>query len=95
MESFAEYGIKVKFFRKRAHLSQFELEIKTGLASGMICRIEKGLTNPSKETLQRIAKALQLTSFEVAYLFGIDTNQLLNTPKELVINTINGSLQTN
>lgn len=74
-----DYGNKIKYFRKRASLSQFELELKAGFANGVICRIEKGLTNPSKETLHKIAQVLNLSQVELAYLFGINlavTNQL-------------------
>lgn len=65
-------GEKVKFYRKQAGITQLELELRINAAFGSISRIENGLTNPTKETLFAIAKALGLGPFETADLFGIN-----------------------
>jgi transcriptional regulator with XRE-family HTH domain len=66
----ASIGEKLKFFRKRADLSQFELENQVGLANGVVSRIENGVTNPTKETLYNIFSVLDLNTKEKDYLFG-------------------------
>lgn len=65
-------GEKVREFRNRADLSQFELETIIEAATGTISRIETDQVNPTKETLLRIASALDLSGLETASLFSLD-----------------------
>lgn len=65
-------GEKVKLYRKKAGITQLELELRINAAFGSISRIENGVTNPTKETLFAIAKALGLGPFETADLSGIN-----------------------
>ena len=64
-------GDKVKAYRKRACLSQLQLELMTDLSEGSICRIESNSINPTKETILRLSKALKLSREEIIDLFGI------------------------
>jgi transcriptional regulator with XRE-family HTH domain len=60
----------IKIFRKDAGLTQKELAKKTGLSFSMISKLESGeQTNPSLETIRRIADVLRVMPGE-----------LLNTP---------------
>lgn len=60
----------LKMFRKDAGLTQKELAGKTGLSFSMISKLESGeQTNPSLETIRKIADVLRVTPGE-----------LLNTP---------------
>ncbi len=70
----SKLGEKIKFFRKRAGLTQFNLELEIGLAQGAISRIESGKVNPTKETIADIAYSLKLDTSEIASLFGIEIN---------------------
>ncbi len=63
-------GTRLKYFRKRAGLSQFQLEIDTVSSPGSVSRIESGETNPNKETLTNLADGLKLNPKERSYLFG-------------------------
>lgn len=63
-------GRKIKYFRERAGLTQFELELALRTSPGSISRIEKDKTNPTKETLLRLASELNLNKFEIDYLVG-------------------------
>lgn len=67
-------GKRLRYFRERAGISQLELETEINSSSGVISRIEKGKTNPTKETLNRIIKALDLSPIEVNYLVGKFSN---------------------
>ncbi|MBR6472270.1 MAG: helix-turn-helix domain-containing protein [Firmicutes bacterium] len=51
-------GEEVRAARARKGLSQKELSAVTGIDQADISRIERGIANPSVETLYRIAKAL-------------------------------------
>lgn len=66
------YGNKIKTLRKKAGITQLELELRINAAFGSISRIENGVTNPTKETLFLIAQALKLTLEETIYLFGFE-----------------------
>lgn len=74
-------GEKIRHYRKRAGLSQLELEVEIGAATGSISRIEGGVVNPTKETLQAIAAVLKLDNTELSDLFGLQ--QLLPTQAEV------------
>lgn len=63
-------GQKIRYFRKRAGLSQMELELEIGASNGSLSRIESGETNPMKETLEKISRTLGLTLKEINYLDG-------------------------
>ncbi len=65
-------GQKIRQFRKRAGISQFELENTIGLSPGHLSRIENGQIEPTKETIIDIAYALRLNTREIASLFGIE-----------------------
>jgi|GEM_PF-2564083 len=65
-------GQKIRQFRKRAGLSQFELELEIEASQGSLSRIESGRTNPTKETIVDISKTLKLDKKETASLFGIE-----------------------
>jgi transcriptional regulator with XRE-family HTH domain len=63
----------VKQFRVSRGVSQLELEISTGLSFGSVSRIENSRINPTKETLYKIATALELNEEELIKLFAIDS----------------------
>jgi transcriptional regulator with XRE-family HTH domain len=64
-------GEKLKSFRTRAGLSQLDVEVACDMSSGMLSRIEKGLVNPTKETIRGLAQVLKLSQNELADLFDI------------------------
>jgi transcriptional regulator with XRE-family HTH domain len=72
MENKLTLGEKIRSFRKRAGLSQFELENKIGASAGTLSRIESNEVNPTKETLIRLADSLELNQYDAAELFNID-----------------------
>ena len=67
-----KYGEKVKKYRKVHKLSQLHLELEAGLSNGVISRIENSVINPSKETLFKIAIALELNIHELTDLVCLD-----------------------
>lgn len=73
MSQSTEVGSKIKAFRQARDISQLELESTAGLAPGMVSRIENGLTNPTKETLLRLADSLELNMAELLYIFGLNS----------------------
>lgn len=63
---------KVRFFRRRAGYSQLNLEAEADLSEGSISRIENENRNPTKETLAKIAKVLELDAKETAFLMDVN-----------------------
>lgn len=86
-------GEKIRNFRKRKGISQFELELRIDASPGSISRIESGVVNPTKETLMKISSALELTTSEIGYIQDIK----LVSPEEIIlaISTITKSLDLN
>lgn len=85
-------GQKIKFFRKRAKISQFELEGKIGASAGSLSRIESGEVNPTKETLEKIKKALNLTYIETLFLDGDYIELLDKEEAQKAANSVAGFL---
>lgn len=75
-------GEKIKNFRKRAGMSQMELENELNAATGSISRIEAGKVNPTKETILQLAKIMKLTESELSDLLGV--KPLLPTEEEII-----------
>jgi transcriptional regulator with XRE-family HTH domain len=67
---------KIKEYRHLAKLSQVALEVEIGTSSGSISRMENGKTSPTKETLYKIARVLNLNPEDTATLFGIKLNRI-------------------
>jgi transcriptional regulator with XRE-family HTH domain len=86
MLEISNIGSKIRFFRERANLSQFELEQKIDASPGSLSRIENNITNPTKETIDKLVKALNLNFNEIVYLnennFGHVTLAEINNAKE-------------
>ena|SRR3990172_1797236 len=81
MDKQKELGKKIRYFRERVRLSQFDLEMELDASPGSISRIENGRVNPTKETLVKIAASLKLNDRESSYLYG-DLAEAA-TPKEI------------
>ena len=63
-------GARIKELRKRAGLSQDQLAEQVGIESKYLSRLEVGKRNPSLDTLERIADALEIemkTLFDFAH----------------------------
>ena len=73
MNSYSTLGEKIRYFRKRIGMTQLDLELGIDAASGSISRIENNEVNPTKETLHKIAKSLNLNPAENSILMGIET----------------------
>jgi transcriptional regulator with XRE-family HTH domain len=63
-------GRKIYILREDRSLSQTKLEVEAGLSFGTLSRIENGSINPTKETLVKIAKVLELKDDEFVYLIN-------------------------
>jgi transcriptional regulator with XRE-family HTH domain len=65
-------GDKIRKYRKRAGMSQMDLEMAIGASHGMVSRIENDIVNPSKKTLVSIVETLDLNAYETSALFNLD-----------------------
>lgn len=65
-------GIKICFLRKRLKYSQEKLGELADLSSTSISAIERGESNPTIETLERIAKALNIELKELVDVSKIE-----------------------
>ena len=60
---FEEIRLKISFFRHKKHLTQKDLARKSGITQANISNIEKGISKPTIETLQKIANAFEMRLF--------------------------------
>ena len=58
---------EVEGVREHKHLSQGDIERRTGLLRSYISRVENGHTMPSIETLEKFARALQMPTYQFFY----------------------------
>ena len=58
-------GEKIREIRKNANLTQKDLARLSGIAVITIRKYENNERNPKKEQIEKIAKALKVTSFEI------------------------------
>jgi len=66
--------------REDKHFSQGDIEKKTGLLRCYICHVEKGHTVPAIETLEKMARALEVPMYQLFY-DGEEPPKLPNLPK--------------
>jgi len=60
-------GDHVREMRKQKHLSQRDIETRTGLLRCYISRVENGYTVPSIDTLEKIARAFDVPLYQLFY----------------------------
>ena len=65
----AAIGVQIRQLRKRQDISAAELAHQAGLSAGMLSKIENGAVSASLESLESLARALNvpLTSFFATY----------------------------
>lgn len=60
-------GERLRALREEKKLSQGDIEKRTGLLRCYISRVENGHTVPSVETLEKLARALELPLYQIFY----------------------------
>src|SRR2546427_8955520 len=60
-------GDRLREFRKAKHLSQGDIEKRTGLIRCYVSRVENGHTVPAVETLEKFARALEVSLYQLFY----------------------------
>ena len=60
-------GDRLRDLREAKHLSQGDIEKRTGLRRGYVSRVENGHTVPVIETLERWAQALEVALYQFFY----------------------------
>jgi transcriptional regulator with XRE-family HTH domain len=73
-------GHRLRSLRETKHFSQGEIEKRTGLLRCYISRVENGHTVPSIDTLEKMARALEVPMYQLFYE-GEKPLRLSNLPK--------------
>jgi transcriptional regulator with XRE-family HTH domain len=73
---------RLRAFRLEKHLSQGDIEKRTGLKRCYISRVENGHTVPSIETLEKMARALEVPLYQIFY-DGEEPPKLQSLPEGL------------
>jgi transcriptional regulator with XRE-family HTH domain len=73
-------GDRLRALREQKNFSQGEIEKRTGLLRCYISRVENGHTVPAIETLEKLARALEVPMYQLFYE-GEEPPTLPNLPK--------------
>ena len=73
-------GDRLRALREEKRLSQGDIEKRTGLLRCYISRVENGHTVPAIETLEKMARALEVPLYQLFY-DGEEAPELPNLPK--------------
>ena len=73
-------GDRLRALREEKKLSQGDIEKRTGLLRCYISRVENGHTVPAIETLEKMARALEVPLYQLFY-DGEEPPELPNLPK--------------
>jgi transcriptional regulator with XRE-family HTH domain len=73
-------GDRLRALRGEKNLSQGDIQERTGLFRCYVSRVENGHTVPSIETLEKMARALEIPMYQLFY-DGQEPPKLLNLPK--------------
>src|SRR6202162_5264970 len=73
-------GDRLREMREEKKLSQGDIEKRTGLLRCYISRVENGHTVPAIETLEKLARALEVPMYRLFY-DGEQPTELPNLPK--------------
>ena len=73
-------GERLRELREEKNLSQGDIEKKTGLLRCYVSRVENGHTVPAIETLEKMARALEIPMYKLFY-DGEEPPKLPNLPK--------------
>ena len=73
-------GERLRALREKKNLSQGDIEKRTGLLRCYISRVENGHTVPAVETLEKMARALEVPLYQLFY-DGDEPPKLPHLPK--------------
>ncbi|MFZ0464744.1 MAG: helix-turn-helix transcriptional regulator, partial [Candidatus Acidiferrales bacterium] len=73
-------GERLRLLRETKKLSQGDIEKRTGLLRCYISRVENGHTVPAIETLEKLARAMEVPLYQLFY-DGEEPPELPNLPK--------------
>ncbi len=73
-------GDRLRLLREAKKLSQGDIEKRTGLLRCYISRVENGHTVPAIETLEKLARAMEIPLYQLFY-DGEEPPELPNLPK--------------
>jgi transcriptional regulator with XRE-family HTH domain len=74
-------GDRLRALREEKNLSQCDIEKRTGLLRCYISRVENGHTVPAIETMEKMARALEIPMYQLFY-DGDEPPKLPNLPKQ-------------
>jgi len=80
-------GDRLRAIREAKKLSQDDIEERSGLKRSYISRVENGHTVPSVETLEKLARALEVPLYQLFYE-GEEPPKLPKLPKRVTAEEI-------
>jgi transcriptional regulator with XRE-family HTH domain len=80
-------GERLRELREQKNLSQGDIEKRSGLLRCYVSRVENGHTVPAVETLEKLARALEVPLYHL-FFDGEESPKLSNLPQRLTADDI-------
>ena len=81
-------GDRLRDMREQKKLSQGDIEKRTGLLRCYISRVENGHTVPAIETLEKMARALEIPMYQLFYDGEEHTVLVVIQPREVTAESV-------
>jgi transcriptional regulator with XRE-family HTH domain len=75
-----DVGQQIRLWRRHLKLTQGELEVRASLSHNAVSRIEKGMVSPRIETVERLARAMDLSVEELEFRSPPDDKARVSYP---------------
>lgn len=84
--------MRMRAVRTERGMTLTELANKTGLSPGLISQVERGQTNPSLETLRRVAEALDVPIFSLFDQDVLDSAAVVTQDRRMLVRSPGGGI---
>ncbi|MQA03306.1 MAG: cupin domain-containing protein [Streptosporangiales bacterium] len=84
--------MRVRAVRTERGMTLTELAKRTGLSPGLISQVERGHTNPSLETLRRVAEALEVPIFSLFDQEAVDSAAVVTRERRMLVRSPHGGI---
>lgn len=84
--------VRVRAVRVERGMTLTELAKRTGLSPGLLSQVERGQTNPSLETLRRVAEVLEVPIFSLFDQEAVDTAAVVKKDRRMLVRSPHGGI---
>lgn len=83
---------RIRELRLTRNLSQRDLAVKAGISPALVSQVERGVTDPSLETLRRLARALDTPIFDLLHTGDAPTPSIVRRGDRMRVSSPHGGI---